>query len=174
MRVTQDILTEARRCLETANSAGFPEDFSVNWWWSTFQRRSLDTIGQFETTEETVRYGLDTRAIPFDHRGQGMRSIIDFKLIELERLFPSFQFRDHPEFRESVYCDQATLEDFGGIPYSNIFLWHANFYLRSTSNFQSVGTIKRVVEIGSGYGGLARIFKIMKPEVCCTLIDLPT
>jgi phospholipid N-methyltransferase len=35
------------------------------------------------------------------------------------------------------------------------------------------GVPKRVLEIGAGYGGLARIFKTLHPEIEYTIVDLP-
>jgi SAM-dependent methyltransferase len=90
-------------------------------------------------------------------------------------MFPGFTFAEHLELRESLYCDPESIEEFWDTPYSNIFLWHTNFYLRTSTAFSDSGQgdIKRAIEIGCGYGGLARIYELMNPGISYTLVDLP-
>ncbi|NQW22651.1 MAG: putative sugar O-methyltransferase [SAR202 cluster bacterium] len=172
MNELKDILAESKRCLRHARSASYPNNFSVSSHWNSVLEKDVEAIEQFETDEQAISYSLRS-VTGFDNRLEGARSVIEFKLRELARLFPGFSMNAHPELREYDYYDKSTLEEVAGVPYSNIFLYHVNLFLRSTSAFSPVGTISKVIEIGSGYGGLARIFKIMKPAVSYTLVDLP-
>ena len=53
---------------------------------------------------------------------------------------------------------------------STAFFWHlgAAFQLN-----QHLPALENVLEIGGGYGGLARIMKLMSPRTGFTLIDMP-
>jgi len=167
------ILEEAKKCFERAYTTNYPEDFSANSWWKRIQDKNSDLINGFETSQQTVSYAQNGQLSGFDHRKEEMRSVIEFKLQELRDHFPGFSMGEHPELRESPYSNQDTVEEFDGVPYSNIFLYHTNFYLRSSSTFASPGSIKKAIEIGTGYGALARIFKIMDPGISYTMIDFP-
>jgi len=168
---TKAILVDAKNCLNDARTSAYPQDFTVNPWWAEFAKKSFELTNKIETAEQAVLYAQSIP--PFDHRKSQMRGVIEFKLREIERLFPGFLFHEHPELSESTFSDPASLEVVDGVAYSNIFLYHTNFYLRSTASLRSEAVIKKVIEIGTGYGGLARIFKTMNPKISYTLIDLP-
>ncbi len=169
-----DILMVAKRCFESAIVVDYPETFSVASWWKNIQKRNHDSIRNFKHCEEAVLYAQKGSFSGFDHRERNAKSIIDFKINELKRLFPAFSFEDHTELEESIYSDKFSLDETNdGSLYSNIFLTHLNYYLRTTFNYPTNSTIRRVIEIGGGYGALARIFKIMNRDITYTIIDLP-
>jgi putative sugar O-methyltransferase len=169
MNKDNNILISAKCCFESAIKVDYPENFSVGSWWKGVQIRNRESIRNFKNCEEAVRYAQSRSG--FEQRERNVKSIIDFKINELKRLFPCFSFEEHKDLHESAYSDKNTLEEIDGFLYSNIFLTHLNHYLRTTLNFKS--KIKRVIEIGGGYGALARIFKIMNKDITYTIIDLP-
>ncbi len=173
--IKEDKLQFARNCFEKVKHVDYPNGFSIAPWWKNIQNRITDAITSFATCEEAILYAQCGDNSGFDHRypSRDMKSIIDLKINELERLFPGFYFGEHGDLKESVYSDKMSLQEVGGIQYSNIFLTHVNEYLRSTSVFDSQSNLRRVIEIGGGYGGLARVFKIMNPGLSYTIVDLP-
>jgi len=53
--------------------------------------------------------------------------------------------------------------------YSNMFLLHLYFY----SRIMSLCKPNTILEIGGGYGSLARIFGKLNPDISYTMVDLP-
>lgn len=128
---------------------------NTNKWWSNLVEMMKNEIGKL-SPEEAVKYA-QTKCL-FDHRVPYNQELIDFKIKRLTE-----EFGELPSIYESEY----SIHTKNG--YSNAFLWHLNFYLRITKAI----TPKSILEIGGGYGGLARIFKILHPEISYTIIDLP-
>lgn len=169
-----DILMFAKRCFESAIEVDYPEFFSVGSWWKNIQMKNRKSIRNFKNCGEAVLYAQKGSFSGFDHRERNAKSIIDFKINELKRLFPGFLFEEYAELQESIYSDKNSLEEINGsFKYSNIFLTHLYHYLRTTFNFNTKSKIRRVIEIGGGYGALARIFKIMNRDITYMIIDLP-
>ena len=124
-------------------------------WWDNLTKQMKEKIDSL-TPIEAVEYA-QTKCL-FDHRRPYNQEVIDFKVKRLIN-----EFGELPK----VYDSEYSLFTKDG--YSNAFLWHLNFYLRITKAI----TPKSILEIGGGYGGLARIFKVLHPEIDYTIIDLP-
>lgn len=169
----ENSLMFAKSCFESVIEVDYPENFSVGSWWKGIQIRNRDSIRNFKNCEEAVLYAQNRSFSGFDHRARNAKSVIDFKINELKRLFAGFSFEEHTELQESIYSDKNSLEEINGSLYSNIFLTHLYHYLRTTFNFNAKSKIRRVIEIGGGYGGLARIFKIMNKDITYAIIDVP-
>ena len=128
---------------------------NTNKWWSNHveqMKLRMVTTSLTEFMKYCQSCGL------FDHRVPYNQELVDFKIKKLKE-----DFGELPDIKES----ELSIHTENG--YSNIFLWHLNFYLRITK----VITPKSILEIGGGYGGLARIFKTLHPEISYTIIDLP-
>jgi len=166
-------LETCRTYFRTIYNLNYPDGFSVSPWWENIRSRNIEAMDSFKTPEEAIRYAQTGALSGFDHRDKGLKSVIDYKVCELERVFPGFVLKEHNDLKESVYSRPETIEEVNGIPYSNIFLTHLNFYLRATLTFRRELIPERVLEIGGGYGALARIFKIMNSSVHYTIVDLP-
>ena len=172
MQKADNTLDYSRKCFEGVFDAPYPDDYLIGSHWLNIRERSFEAIRQFETPQEAVLYAQVGSISGFDHRARGHRWSIEFKARELTRVFPGFDFNKHPELTESPSSNPETLEQIGESQFSNIFLTHLNHYLRSTAGLEK-SAIKNVLEIGAGYGGLARIFKLMAPNVRYTIVDLP-
>ena len=112
----------------------------------------------------------------FDHRIADpveALKVINFKLEELKIRFPDFDLNQHPGLNESPFSIDKSVVQMDGRKYSSIFLTHLYFYLRTTSFLKPGTSAKRVLEIGSGYGALARIYKTLSPGTTYVLMDLP-
>jgi hypothetical protein len=95
----------------------------------------------------------------FDHRIIGdpdtARAIISDKFVELDRDFKTWR-SDSASLQESPFSIRSSVEIFDDREYSSIFLTHLFYYLRISQFLKA--DFSRVLEIGGGYGGLARIF----------------
>lgn len=126
-------------------------------------------MDSFRSCEEAITWCQ--RNVGFDHRyrhnvetrGDGFTRS---KIREVDRCFPGF-FKD-AGLEESVYSGNA--KKFREGRYSSAFLDHLYFCLR---NIEIVKDLSRVVEIGAGYGNLARTFKHMVPDLSYVIVDLP-
>ncbi len=131
-------------------------------WWGKKQRRMVRFIAGNASPLEAVKFAQTPRNCAFDHRRGYKDKVVQFKLNELLKRFPEL-----PDIKESKYSIPGTVGENG---YSNMFLTHLYFYL----NIMEHSIVpKRILEIGAGYGGLARIFKVLHPEIAYTIIDLP-
>lgn len=76
-----------------------------------------------------------------------------------------------PRIRESELTSPNLIVDLAGRPVSPMFFWHLGFCHRILANAEH--PIRRVLEIGGGYGGLARMMKLLQPNVQYVILDLP-
>lgn len=111
---------------------------------------------------EAMSEGCPLSECGFDHRATYNPGIAAVQIKELKALFGEL-----PDIKDSEFMDPLSIED----GYSNIFLVHLYFYMRITNNHP--GPIEKILEIGGGYGSLARIFKTLHPEIEYTILDLP-
>lgn len=168
-------LDKAKQDLELSHNRDYPKGLTVTAWWQERQRKSYAVSLAFRTVEEAMQTAQVGNTSGFDHRefhlGQAGRTV-HFKLAELRVRFPDFDIADFPELRESAYSVPESVVAVDGRPLSSIFLTHLYFYLRTIGIKRREG-FRRILEIGSGYGGLARIYKTMEAGLTYILTDLP-
>lgn len=104
----------------------------------------------------------------FNHRGPRTDGWIGVVWEEIESRFPSFSLESSP-LCESVYSVCTKL--FRNKLVSNIFFYHLEAYLSCTQRLCQ--NPRQVLEIGGGYGAVARLFKLGHPSVCYTMVDMP-
>lgn len=75
-----------------------------------------------------------------------------------------------PEVCESHLTDKGSLISLEGRLVSTMLLLHLCIWRRVRD---CAGPTGRILEIGGGYGGLARIAKLMKPDCVYYIVDLP-
>jgi putative sugar O-methyltransferase len=75
-----------------------------------------------------------------------------------------------PQIAESPYVHPSLVFTAEGREVSTMLLFHLCIAMRLAPH---VGRSPRVLEIGGGYGGLARILKLLSPQAEYTIIDLP-
>ncbi len=164
-----DILERARSQYRETSGIEYPEGLSVSDRWKGGQRKMLGAMDSFRSCEEAVTWCQ--RNVGFDHRyrndvetrGDGFTRS---KIREVDRCFPGFFKKTNLE--ESVYSGNA--KKFKEGRYSSAFLDHLYFCLRNIEVAKDLG---RVLEIGAGYGNLARSFKSMVPDLSYVIVDLP-
>ena len=176
----EERLRLAKKNLEKVRKISYPEGFKVGSWWESRQNLVIESIQNFKTCEDVVNYAQNGHKSGFDHRREDARGLTYYKTQEIKRLYPGF-LEKNKDLQDSEFSLKETVYDIDGSKYSNIFLTHVNCYLRSRLTFDNLlsdeagtknATINRVIEIGGGYGGLARIFKLLHSDVCYTIVDL--
>lgn len=170
---SDEILTEAKRCLSAVADKPYPAAFEVSPWWTDLQTKNRAAALDFSTLEAAITQA-QAGVSGFDHRQVSKDGVctINFKLAELGLRFPAFNINDHEGLSEShLSLPESIVTSSNGKRISSIFLTHLYFYLRTQSLMPAAP--KRILEIGSGYGGLARIYKTMTPDLTYVLVDLP-
>lgn len=173
-----------------------PLPFPLTEQWRNNQERMAEAIQKFTSAEEAVHWAQRSQNSGFDHRYQEVRenerNVIAQKRVLLEERFHGFDLASSG-FKESSYSLPSSIHRIntetmtmvgsagsvlgiistpvGGIPVSNILFWHLNQYLAVT--WWVYRRPSSVVEIGGGYGGLARLFLSQKFVPFYTIIDLP-
>ena len=102
----------------------------------------------------------------FDHRLPFNADLINKKLIAIRQRFPDFQWG---ALCESPFSRQDSLGNIENRLVSNIFFWHLNVYLSCRA---FIPPFISVLEIGGGYGGLARLFYLGGIRDY-TIVDMP-
>ena len=174
MKKSDAILRYAKDCYQKVRDIEYPEGFLVNSHWAETQERIGEIIESFKSRKAAVCWGQEGKNTWFDHRSsRTKRLLLDSKIRILKSLFPNFHLEEYGQLNESVYSNISSIMKFGGRKYSDIFLFHLNYYLRIAHVFYSKVKPDSVVEIGGGYGALARIFKILVPDLTYVIVDLP-
>ncbi len=75
-----------------------------------------------------------------------------------------------PTIQENSFAGNAVVTLREGRRISTSFLWHL---CAATRLIRHVGRARRVLEIGPGFGGLARLLKLLWPDATFCLVDLP-
>lgn len=164
-------LVAARTAYKRALSKPYPQGFTITPTWEQHQRKSQKLIDDFSDVRAVISYAQNGHRSGFDSRkvGEGYEerrfaeTVSAWKLKELIQLFgplPSWA-------QESELSKNLTID---GKEFSNSFFTHLYHYLRIQQLEPHANVI---LEIGGGYGALARIFKLGKPDCKYILVDLP-
>ena len=174
--MTISTLDLARQHLLATHRLEYPEQLRPSKWWADKAAAVIEAVGGFDRPIDAVAYAQRSQS-GFDHRMRhdqpGIDEVAWFKARMIENTFPGFFFEDYPELRESPMADPASIVKIDGVPYSTILLTHLYFFLRITATCERQRTLRNVLEIGGGYGGLARLFKLLRPQTRYWIVDLP-
>lgn len=131
-------------------------------------------IEMAQTVEDVIAYAQSNKRSGFDHRvslgAADRNSLIEKKHAEITKRFPDFDLTSSG-LGESPLSDPMSIKLMEGVPVSNIFYYHLEAYLACMRYLNS--NPKRVIEIGGGYGALARLFTLGSPKTEYVIIDLP-
>jgi putative sugar O-methyltransferase len=169
-----DILSVARARCKEAVRLRYPTQLEVGSWWGMKQERMRQRITGFKSCQEAVEHAQIGRESGFDHRifdRRAATAVANFKVRELERGFPGWKLADSG-LRESPFSLKDSLVEIDGAMYSSIFFTHLGYYLRTRALLGQTAP-RRVLEIGGGYGALARIFKLADAHTSYVIVDLP-
>ena len=180
-------INQALACLDKTNEASYPLGFTVSEWWTNEQRKFIDKIRNLSSCKEVIEYAQQDEC-GFDHRiasaatincyGEDISrdSIITERLEMLKSAFPD-SWESVGKIGDSILSIESSISICDGVRYSNIYLTHLYFYLNIKSMLGKINQDsepkKRILEIGGGYGGLARIFSLADENIQYFITDLP-
>ena len=154
LQVGMDILDAARANYRRAKAYPYPAAFALSERWSHWATMAANAIDGFSAPTEAIWFAQ--QKLGFEHRHSVEGSAHRWSLYE-KALLDDFPDRaaELQHLHESHLSSPVTVKWFQGRPMSNMLFWHAYEYL-STS--RAVPSPRRIVEIGGGYGSLARLW----------------
>lgn len=152
-----------------------PEGFTVAKHWQARQAAFQQVLPSFLTPQDAIiGYAQKGELSGYDHREKEKERaeiLVDNKLNFLKTHFAGHPFWQNSSLAESLLCPKESVVYRDGKGYSNIFLAHLYFYLSASEGLTEEQT--HIFEFGTGYGSLARIFKLGRSKTHYTLVDLP-
>jgi putative sugar O-methyltransferase len=142
-------------------------DLESSYWWQERQKCILDVVKNASDPISFIRKIQKNTVSGFDHRVtldecDELQEICLFKYkILSEDFFNIGKVLEKSE--ESTFSDPDSIIRINDHRVSNIYLSHLKNFLKATEGIES--QVKKVLEIGGGYGSLARIFlNILSPQ----------
>lgn len=128
---------------------------------------SCDPVQKIYKVHETFMFSVNSPDVILKEK------IVDWYLDYFEKQ-KILLFELNSRFQESVYSNEENMVVRGKKRVTPDFLRTVVLALeiQNTCNFNSQSRIK-VIELGAGYGGLARTFKMFNPNCTYTIIDIP-
>jgi len=169
----RDMIESIRRFYADVARVPYPDGYVVSAHWDRKQGGFARAALLLDDPRHVVLCAQYGHLSGFDHRIIGdpatARAIISDKFVEIEKDF-GILLPEHSLGEDSPFSISSSMENFDGLKYSNIFLSHLQYYLRLRKSV--LGEFDRVLEIGGGYGGLARIFQAQR-QLQYIIVDLP-
>jgi len=167
----RDIVDEAKRHYHQVNAIAAEDILSPSIRWSEYLKRIRSDIETLTTINEAIHYAQNR--VNFDHRDYAP-NVLPFFLLYEESLKGEFPHFAHVigEIEDSPYSDPYTIAKFRGRLVSNVLFYHLRIMLFCLTFIKEP---KIVCEIGTGYGGSARLWlenSIHRPSTY-VLIDFP-
>lgn len=170
--MADQIIAAARANHAAAQDLQLPDGLKLNPAWDAYRQKMATAIQGFSAAEDAVRFAQVGSNSGFDHRIHNPRyaeAVTNYKIDALTREFGA-DIVAQPWFREHQHSAPSSVVTIADRQVSTIFLTHAYYFLRIR---QAAGRMRRVVEVGSGYGGLAKIFCDQDADISYILVDLP-
>jgi hypothetical protein len=154
----------------------YPRGYEVSPWWREKQNNFMQFCSLLTNPVDIVSFAQCTYLSGSDRRIYGDRAKAGFIIMEQLRHIEKVHGNCVPtEFsiEDSEFSIQSSLYKIADKWYSNSFLNMFGYYLGSLHSLPSDTNITSVLEIGAGYGSLARIIKLIHPEIQYSIVDLP-
>ena len=165
------ILTKATEHFDAVKDLPLPISGFVDPKWENYRANMRTVYKGFGTIEDTILHSQNIGVSGFNHRGPSKEVTIRKIIAALEERWPEFHLWQEG-IQESPFAMKNTLYEMKpGAIYSEIFFWHLEMYL--AGKFHLARQPHRLLEIGSGSGELARIYKVLHPTIHYVLMDLP-
>jgi putative sugar O-methyltransferase len=172
--LTDPIIKEAFNHLNTANALPLPSGFITSPWWETKQRQLIEHASEFNTIDDCMNFAQNPNISGFDHRlltiDFNAADIIIKKFEQIQIAFPDFNL-EKTRLCDSCFSIPSSLFPWKGRQISTIFFWHLYHYLSITKWL--CPRPSTILEIGGGYGALARLFKLEHTDIQYTIVDIP-
>lgn len=155
-----DTIKLAKHHYSQAAKLQYPESFKASERWKYWSDMAAAAIADFSNPAEAIAFAQQKTG--FEHRTSVEKSHSHWERYEQALLI------DFPTERDLIaqICDTElshpdTIAKFGGRLMSNMMFWHAYEFLATC---KPTSGIERIVEIGGGYGMLARLWFLHGPQ----------
>ena len=132
-----------------------------------------EVIFNSKTSSECLSYAFKHHCYSYfaQMHSTSMNKFIEWTLNWLKK--QSFSIESWPEnLKEAeIFPEEATINLNGRRLSSDFVRWQT--YLLEINKFIKISSSSKYLEIGSGYGGMARAFKLANPNAKLTLVDIP-
>ena len=156
---------------EAAKGLPMPTSDFVDKGWVGNSENMRKSVEAFKVIEDVIEHGQSLGSSGFNHRSTPEEKNIRDIISAIAERWPRFNFVSSP-FQESPFTIRNTLFELAPErPVSAIFYWHLEMYLACVNKLGDAP--RQILEIGTGNGELARIFKIAHPGLHYVLMDLP-
>jgi putative sugar O-methyltransferase len=167
---------KARGLVNAARKLPYPEGYEVSPWWAAKQNNFMRFCSLLANPVDIVSFAQCTHLSGSDRRIYGERPnagyIIMEQLKQIEQIYGKCVPTEYT-VEDSEFSIQSSLYKIADKWYSNSFLNMFGYYLGSVHSLPFDRNIASILEIGAGYGSLARIIKLLHPEIQYTIVDLP-
>ncbi|MGN7613778.1 putative sugar O-methyltransferase [Magnetococcales bacterium HHB-1] len=169
------LVSDALKKFKKIRELPYPKALQVTPWWRDKQRVFWDFCTLLTNPIDLIAFaqcallsGSDRRLID---RPQWTKNIIRQQRFHLNRAFQiSRQQIDQEESPLSIESSRFLI---GTKQDSNSFLNMLGYALGSADIVEKKDRLHHILEIGGGYGNLARLLKLRHPQTTITLVDLP-
>ncbi len=170
--LVEQILTLVKR----ARQFSYPEGLTVSPWWLDKQKTSIRFCSFLTNAVDVVMFAQCTHLGGVDRRLYEDQDILSKTIInQLKAIEDVYDICIPLDFsvEETPYSMESSIFDLAGKKYSNSFLDMVGYYLGSAYIVAQKCRLHRVMEIGAGYGSLARIIKLQHSDVRYVILDVP-
>lgn len=139
-------------------------------WENAYNTMILNAIDKIDDEREFIAYvtGRNTFSAPTPPTDPAFRIVVDKYLEYLRRIGEPLD-RLPKSIAESALTSDASSTDLDGRRISTMFLHHLSEVLRIK---KFVPEPRKVIEIGGGFGGQARLTKLFFPQLTYVIVDL--
>lgn len=162
--------------IERARKSSYPEGLAVSPWWGDKQNAFIRFCSLLTNPLDVVMFAQCTYLSGCDRRLYEDSDILSKTIIDQLRAIEDVYGICVPldfSIEESPYSMEFSTFYVSERKYSNSFLNMVGYYLGSAYAVSQKGPLNRVMEIGAGYGSLARIIKLKHPDVRYVILDIP-
>lgn len=168
--VVEDIKAYYHLVRNDLRHRNYPRGYTVSKRWQEIVDRSMEMAGYINNPVHIAMLGL--HGASFTHHSKGL-SENEKKRLRYYRDWISWNYPEIEPFGESSIALHSTVVDVGGVRYSEGFQACLYYYTEIASSIGKSQNYHTVIEIGSGYGRLARLFHLAKKCKKYVLVDLP-
>lgn len=158
--MTQDTLELAKQHFSKASKLEYPDSFQASERWQHWSDMAASAIASFQSPPEAIAFAQQKTG--FEHRTSVEKSFSHWRHYDQALLsdFPD-QRALISQISDTKLSHPDTIAKFDGRLMSNMMFWHAYEFL---ATYTRTDGIKRIAEIGGGYGALARLWFLHGPR----------
>lgn len=173
-----DVLQQAKSAynatMQTYRSMGIsPADYLGPIWANNLERHLIPNIQKAQSVEEAIGYLNDKAFYDFSCSEPYLTPSIDWRLRLLQRRHGVTLSSLPPELCESPFVLRKHCKTIEGRLLSSDFLNRLAWVFRLHEVLAAPEGRFSILEVGGGFGALARVFKLVHPRSRVVLVDIP-